>query len=209
MKNKSFLKLLFVALTVMGLVAGSTSCLNRQLEVRIPVTRGEAVDLEAYDHIVYADVEILSPPKNYSPDEKVQVFFLAELPKLLGRDFIHCKNLDEGKKIAAEKPNAVLITGKLIFDIKERNKIEDVKNKKTGKKERKFVKVAHWTLKLEMVMTAGKDGEVIFKKTYKEKISDAEKDDKYNFESLFFRVHEQLTRDVTRVKRMVRRFLLK
>jgi len=214
MKIKKKTYLTFSIITVVFIIL--TACSNNFTEVRIKVSDIKVIDFNKYDKIVYADLAIESPPKGFTPVNELNLFFLEDFAKIIGKDIQHFEVKEEpGKKredIIAEaykdSPNTLLITGKVTFEIKTRSKIREVKNKE-GKKEKKFVPVQHWTLKVKIeIIEAGK-GEALFKKTYSEKTAEPDiSDPKYNFDDLFFEINNRFQKDITNIKRTQRRYLL-
>ncbi|MCP4153002.1 MAG: hypothetical protein GY757_35040 [bacterium] len=213
MKTKHILILLMVVLFAF------TSCSSRYDLVRITVKRHKSVDFSQYDRIIYADIELESAPEKFVPDEELQAFFLEDFPRVINRDVEHIKAADipgkaekrveSIKELLKDSPNSVLITGKLKFDIRALNKIKEVKNDK-GKRERKFVEVQFWAMTLTMAITELKTGKELFRHEYKEKETEVEASTpKYNFESLFFKINNRFATQVSKDKKMQRRYLLK
>lgn len=210
------LYLITIAILVLfSMVVVSCSGINRII-VRIPINRPHTIDYEKYDKIIYSDLILESLPEGYTPEEELRVFFLEDLPKIISKDIEHFAEEEKTGKERIERikehykksPDSLLITGKLIFDIKTRSTIQEVKNK-AGKKEKSFKKVQHWTLTLKIELIGLSSGEEVFKKSYWEKMSDADvSNPNYNFEKLFFKINNRLTREITTKKKMQRRYLL-
>lgn len=214
MKTKKKTYLTFSIITVVFIIL--TACSNNFTEVRIKVSDIKVIDFNKYDKIVYADLAIESPPKGFTPVNELNLFFLEDFAKIIGKDIQHFEVKEEaGKKredtIAEaykDSPNTLLVTGKVTFEIKTRSKIQEVKNKE-GKKEKKFVPVQHWTLKVKIEIIEAGTGEALFRKTYSEKTAEPDiTDPKYNFDDLFFEINNRFQKDITNIKRTQRRYLL-
>ena len=196
-------KILIIILTVV-VVLLFTACSDNYVQVRVLTPRGEAVDFSTYDTIYYRDLVINKPPKGYDPVKELNIFFLEDIPRIIEKKVIHVKQTDKIDTSA----KSLIITGNLTFDVKIRNKIKEVKGE-TGKKEKKFMPVHHWTLTLEVIMKDGATGKDIFVKKYSDKMMDADiSDSKYNFETLFFKINNRFGREITTIKKMQRRYLL-
>lgn len=211
-KRNPYLTLSIIATVFLML----TACTNNFVEVRIKVSDVKVIDFNKYDKIVYADLAIESPPKGYTPVNELNLFFLEDFAKIIGKDIEHFEisELSEKKRreLITEKykesTNTLLITGKVTFEIKTRSKIQEVKNKE-GKKEKKFVPVQHWTLKVKIEIIEPGTGEEFFKKTYSEKTAEPDlTDPKYNFDDLFFKINNRFQKNITNIKRTQRRYLL-
>lgn len=192
------------------------SCSENFVQVRLSVSDAQSIDFEQYDKIVYADLILESLPKNYNPEKELNVFFLTDLAKLIGKDIEHFtskektgkERLESIKESVKENPDSLLITGTLIFDIKSRSKIQEVTNEE-GKKEKGFVEVQHWDLTLKIEMIELSTDKELFKKSYSEKLADADiSNPKYNFEKLFFKINNRFAKEIISVKKMQRRYLL-
>ncbi|MCP5105228.1 MAG: hypothetical protein GY950_17700 [bacterium] len=215
MKTKHILK---VAVLMVSLLI-STSCANSFNEVRLDFDDVTATDFDKYDKIVYADLLLDSVPKSYNPEPELKTFFLEDFSRITGKEITHLSPKEETAKDSKERiaqlqeklkqtANTLLITGKLIFDIKSRRKIKEVEND-AGKKEKKFVKVEHWSLTLKIEAVEVDNGKTVFSKKYSEKISDADTiKPKYNFETLFYKINNRFVKDVTAEKKRARRYLL-
>jgi hypothetical protein len=215
MKTKQIIILTSMSIIAAMFIAALASCSENFVQVRLSVSDTQSIDFEQYDKIVYADLVLESLPKNYNPEKELNIFFLTDLPKIIGKDIEHFKRkektgkerLESIKESVKENPNSLLITGTLIFDIKSRSKIQEVT--KEGKKEKGFVEVQHWDLTLKIEMMELSTGKELFKKSYSEKLSDADvSNPKYNFEKLFFKINNRFAKEIMSVKKMQRRYLL-
>lgn len=205
---------LITALT--ALVSVSCSIADKFVEVRIEVSEAKSIDFDKFDKIVYADLLIKTPPKGYTPVNELKAFFVDDLSRTLDKPIEHlpAADMDKEKRMESiterlkESPNSLLITGETIFDIKTRSKIEEKKNKE-GKKEKTFVRVQHWTLTVKVELVDVDTGETLFKKSYSEKLGDADVDNpKYNFDDLFFKINNRFAKEITSKKRTQRRYLI-
>lgn len=176
--------------------------------VRIDVIAPNAVKFDKYSNVIYKDLKMDVRIENFDPREAVTAFFMDEFA-LTTETKIEAFDSAKHARLA---PGQLLISGSLRLSVKERNKIEDVKKDKGKGKARKFVKVQHWDLKMEVILTEGTEdgaGKEIFKKEYKEKIADADPESaKFNFEDLFFKITNRFTARATTIKRTQRRYLL-
>lgn len=207
-KNKSLLTLSIIAAMFLMLSA----CTNNFVEVRIKTGDIKVIDFDKYDKIIYADIEIEAPPENYTPEKELGTFFLDDFAKIIGKTVTHFEVKDENrgkiKEQFEDSPNTLLITGKIIFEIKTRSKIEEVKNAE-GKKEKQFVPVQHWTLTLNLEISEPGSGEELFKKSYTEKTAEPDlTNPKYNFDDLFFKINNRFQKDITNIKSTQRRYLI-
>jgi hypothetical protein len=210
MKTKNISILTLSIVTAVFLVL--TACTNNFTEVRIKTGDIKIIDFDKYDKIIYADIEIVSPPENYSPDKELRFFFLDDFAKITGKTITHYEIKDQDReKIKDEfknSPNTLLVTGKIIFDIKTRSRVAEVKNAE-GKKEKQFVPVQHWTLTLNLEIIETASGEELFKKSYTEKTAEPDlTNPKYNFDDLFFKINNRFQKDITNIKSTQRRYLL-
>jgi hypothetical protein len=181
-----------------------------RIEVRIEVENPHAIDFEKYDKILYKDLTLEWPAKDFSPEEQLKSFFLEELAKNID------KNIEpwagNNSEPEAEIPaGALLITGKLTLEIKERSKIKEQKDEETGKTKNVFVGIQHWSMTMALVMKDADTGKDIFKQDFTEKLSDVDTSEtttKFNFEKIFFTMTNRLVMRVKKTKRMQRRYLL-
>lgn len=176
--------------------------------VRIDVIPPNAIKFDRYSSVIYKDLAMDVRMKNFDPDEAVTTFFMDELARTTRSTFVPF----DSTKHARLAPGQLLISGSMKLAVKERSKIEDVKNEKGKGKSRKFIKVQHWDLTMEIILTEGTEdgkGKEIYKKNFSEKTADANPESaKFNFEDLFFKITNRFTRQVTTVKRTQRRYLL-
>jgi hypothetical protein len=193
-------------------------------EVKFEIQEKKAIDFDKYDKIIYADLRLEAVPEGFSPVNELNIFFVDDLSKLLEKKIDHIDVTDIDKEIEPglaettrmekirerlkDTPNSLLITGDLIFDIKARTKIEDVKAE-NGKKEKSFVKVQHWGLTMKIKVVDVLTGQVLFNKSYTEKTANADVvNAKYNFDDLFFKLNNNFTHDFINKKSTQRRYLL-
>lgn len=199
MKMKNKITLTIAALLV--LISLSCSGKRDYVVVPVPVKNIKAIDFSSPKEIFYRDLVFENEPKNYQPRQEVTNFFLTDLPRYIKRDI----------KPIAEKidiSGSLLISGKTVFDIKERSVIRNVKDK-TGKKERAFVSVQHWTIRFEIAITEQPSGKEVFKKTYESNLSDIDpKESEYNFKALFNKVTDNFIKDLMKKERIEQRYLL-
>jgi len=216
MKTKQIIILTTISIFAAMFILALASCSENFVQVRLSVSDAQSIDFEQYDKIVYADLILESLPKNYNPEKELNVFFLTDLAKLIGKDIEHFtskektgkERLESIKESVKENPDSLLITGTLIFDIKSRSKIQEVTNEE-GKKEKGFVEVQHWDLTLKIEMIELSTDKELFKKSYSEKLADADiSNPKYNFEKLFFKINNRFAKEIISVKKMQRRYLL-
>ncbi len=188
--------------------AACTSGANR-MEVQIEVENPHAIDFEKYDKILYQDLALDWPAKDYRPEEQLRTFFLDELAKNIGKH-IEPRTGNTADAEAGLPANALLITGKLSLEIKERSKIKEQKDE-TGKVKNIFVGIAHWSMTMAVVMKESSTGKDIFKQDFTEKLSDVDSSEtttKFNFEKIFFNMTNRLVTRVKKSKTLQRRYLL-
>ena len=77
-----------------------------RMEVRIEVENPHAIDFEKYDKILYKDLALEWPAKDFTPEEQLRSFFLDELARNIG-------TCPEGHPGAGEK--AWLFTDEIII----------------------------------------------------------------------------------------------
>lgn len=180
-----------------------------RIEVRIEVENPHAIDFGKYDKILYKDLALEWPAKDYTPEEQLRSFFLDELAKNIDKN-IESWTGNTSDPEAGIPANALLITGKLMLEIKERSKIKEQKDE-TGKVKNVFVGIQHWSMTMALVMKDGSTGKDIFKQDFTEKLSDVDSSEtttKFNFEKIFFKMTNRLIMKVKKTKRMQRRYLL-
>ena len=210
-KSKRLIIVSFGFMLVFFYLFSAASCTKGadRIEVRIEVENPHAIDFEKYDKILYQDLILEWPAKDFTPEEQLRSFFLDELAKNIDKNIEPWtgNNSDPEAGIPA---GALLITGKLTLEIKERSKIKEKKDE-TGKTKNVFVGIQHWSLTMSLVMKAVDTGKDIFKQDFTEKLSDVDTSDtttKFNFEKIFFKMTNRLVMRVKRTKRMHRRYLL-
>jgi hypothetical protein len=209
-KRPRWLNLGFMAVVFLMMAAVSCSSVsNNRVEVRIEVNNPTAVDFAKYDKIFYKDVALEWTPEDFSPVQELKDFFLKELPKIIEKDIEPWEG--QGPGAEAEMPaNALLITGKLSLDIKQRSKIKEVKDE-TGKSKNVFAAIQHWDMTLSLEMKDSHSGSNIFTGEYREKLADVDTSDtttKFNFETLFFKLTNRFLMKIKKTKKMQRRYLL-
>jgi hypothetical protein len=194
-----------LSILAMVCLASCTSGGGNRLEVRIQVPDPFAVNFEKYDHIIYKDLSIQSELKTYNPQEEIRGFFLEDFPRIIDKSIEAWDN----EKHTPMPANTLLITGKLKLVVKERSKIEEVEKEEGKGKKRSFVTVQHWDVILSILLDEAGTGKEIYQEEFNEKIADADPvNAKFNFEKLFYKITDRLVKQVTRAKRMQRRYLL-
>lgn len=210
-KSKRLIIVSFGFMLVFFYLFSAVSCTRGadRIEVRIEVENPHAIDFEKYDKVLYQDLTLEWPAKDFSPEEQLKSFFLDELAKNIDKEIEPWAGgtSDAGAELPA---GALLITGKLTLEIKERSKIKEQKDE-TGKTKNVFVGIQHWSMTMALVMKDVNTGKDIFKQDFTEKLSDVDTSDtttKFNFEKIFFKMTNRLVMRVKRTKRMQRRYLL-
>jgi hypothetical protein len=181
----------------------SLSCVTStdHISVRIPVKNKKAVDFKKPRALLYSELKLEDLPKNYDPQQQVEDFFFKDLPKYIKRDV---EPLHEN----TDKSGSLLISGKMKFDINDRNIIRKVKSE-AGKKKKKFVSIQHWSMNFEVIITEADTGKELFKKNYESKLKDADPESTdYNFKALFNKVTDNFLKDITKKERFEQRYLL-
>lgn len=191
------------------------SCSQRPLTVRFPTKKEEAIPFKKFEKIFLSALAVESPVTDIDPKRELIDFFTVDFQRAVKRK-VEYLPLETGATdplpILKEKlknfPDSLLITGKLSLDIKSRSIIKDIKNKK-GKKQKKFVKIEMWEIKLKVRFIETETFEILKEKTFSEKSTDAdpEKTD-FNFKSLFDRITDRLILNSTRQVKMQERYLL-
>jgi hypothetical protein len=180
-----------------------------RIEVQLEVENPHAIDFAKYNKILYQDLTLEWPAKDFSPEEQLKSFFLDELAKNIDKNIEPWVGNTSDPE-AGIPANALLITGKLTLEIKERSKIKEQKDE-TGKVKNVFVGIQHWSMTMALVMKAGSTGKDIFKQDFTEKLSDVDSSEtttKFNFEQIFFKMTNRLIMKIQKTKRMQRRYLL-
>ncbi len=181
---------------------------TERVEVQVEVKNPYAVDFEKYDKILYREISLEWPAKDFHPREQLDEFFLEDLPKTIEKKIEPWNQPPDSNE--GMPPNSVLVTGKLTLEIKERSKIKEVKDE-TGKPKNVFTAVQHWDLTMSVVMKETGTGKKIFKQEFAEKLSNVDTSDtttKFNFETIFFKITNRLVLKLRKTKEMQRRFLL-
>lgn len=193
---------------LLGTACSSSKGYKGRSIVRIDVIAPNAVKFDKFANVIYKDLSLDIRIENFDPKDAVTSFFMDEFARTT-KSKIEAFDSAKHAKLA---PGQLLISGSLRLSVKERSKIEDVKKEKGKGKSRKFVKVQHWDLKMEIILTEGTEdgaGKEIFKKEFKEKIADADPESaRFNFENLFFKITNRFTARATTIKRTQRRYLL-
>ncbi len=206
--NVAAIATVFVLTLLLATACSSGKGFKGRSIVNIEVTAPNVIKFDKYKSIYYKDLIMDVRIENFDPTKSVTHFFMDEFPMATKA---HIMKYDEEKN-AKLAPGELLISGSLKLSVKERNKIEDVKNEKGKGKSRQFVKVQHWDLKMEVIFTEGTEdgkGNEIFKKEFDEKLADADPESaQFNFENLFFKMTNRFTTRVTTIKRTQRRYLL-
>jgi hypothetical protein len=210
-KSKRLLIAGFGFMLVLFYLFSAVSCRGGvgNMEVQFEVENPHAIDFEKYDKIFYQDLTLEWPAQDFSPGEQLKNFFLDELAKNIG------KNIESWSGSTSEPgtgilAGALLITGKLTLEIKERSKIKEQKDE-TGKVKNVFVGIQHWSMTMDLAMKDGSTGKDIFKQEFTEKLSDVDSSEtttKFNFEKIFFNMTNRLVMRVKKTKTMQRRYLL-
>jgi hypothetical protein len=214
MKSKHYIKLVIIVVVVFSLF----SCTRRAnfIEVNLSTEKTKTINFGKYEKIIFTDFILEAPPKNYDPQTEIREFFLEDFSGIISQDVEYISipgktlkekssNLKENLKTSA---NSLTITGRANFDIKSRSRIGEDTDPE-GKKIKRFIKVEHWSLEIEIIITDLNSDKEIFKNTYQEKMSNVENTSpKYNFESLFFKINERFIREISRGKRIQKRYLL-
>ncbi len=118
------------------------------------------------------------------------------------------------KKDTLIGPNAYVISGQLVFSIKDRSVLRKVRDD-SGKKKKGFVSIQNWSLNLEVIvrdmsnLDASGQGKVLFKKNYDSRLREADPEKaEYNFKALFNKVTDRFLKEISRRKRYEKRTLL-
>jgi hypothetical protein len=177
-----------------------------RVEVKLEIPDPMTANLEKYDKIVYKDLTLNSMPKNYNPEPEIKRFFLDDFSKAIEKKVEPWDNEKHGEgKMPA---GTLLMTGTLKMEVKERSKIEDKKDDK-GKTKRTFVNVQHWSMNLSLEIKDAVNGKEIFKFTSDEKMADVDPTNvKFNFDTIFYKITNQMVLKLMRTKKMETRYLL-
>jgi len=210
-KSKRLIIVSFGFLLVFFYLFSTASCTrgSNRIEVRIEVENPQAIDFEKYDKIFYKDLTLEWPAKDFSPEEELKSFFREELAKNIDKNIEPWAGNPSGPEVDIPA-GALLITGKLALEIKERSKIKEQKDE-AGKVKNVFVGIQHWSMTMAVVMKDGTTGKDIFKQDFTEKLSDVDSSEtttKFNFEKIFFKMTNRLIMKVQKTKRLQRRYLL-
>ncbi len=210
-KSKRFIIVSVGFMLVFISLFSTASCTRgtNRIEVRIEVENPHAINFDKYGKILYKDLTLEWPAKDFSPEEQLRSFFLDELAKNIDKNIESWAGNTPDPETGVPA-NALLITGKLTLEIKERSKIKEQKDE-TGKVKNVFVGIQHWSMTMALVMKDGSTGKDIFKQDFTEKLSDVDSSEtttKFNFEKIFFKMTNRLIMKVKKTKKMQRRYLL-
>ena len=199
-------KIIIIAYSVI-LTFLASSCNTRPVNlVRIPVKSVNAINFLKYKDIAYVPVKVEKFPSEYDPGPSIDYFFLNELPKTLK---MPVKRYIPVEKTSSElkEGDLLLVGGDISLIIKERNVIDDDKEKKGL---RVFVKIENWELSLNVFFRDAVTGKDVFSKNIKETFNSADRSKPdYNFEFLFKNITEKLVRLFMGLGRMEVRYLIK
>jgi hypothetical protein len=191
---------------IMALLLVSCSRGASRIEVRLDIPDPQGINLDSYNKIVYKDLTLESMPKEFNPESEVRRFFLDDFAKALEKKVEPWDSEKHGDN--KSDPGVLVLTGTLKLDVKERSKIEDKKDE-TGKKQRAFVNVQHWSMNLSLSLKDAVDGKEVFKFTYDEKLAEVNPTNpKFNFEAIFYKITNQLVQKLMKKKKMETRYLL-
>lgn len=204
-------KIILISVLILIFVA----CTDTHIEVRIPIKRPDTVDFDQYERILVKDFDISVTPEKIAFPMSVTNFFLDDFAKFIGKEIRYFKPAEEDgspPKTLEESlksfPNALLITGSVQTEIKERNRISEKRNK-YGDKLRTFVKVQNWSMKMEIRLLESDSGKVVRKFDFDDRLKDSEDaDNEFNFKALFDRITDRFIQKVIRKETYQRRYLL-
>lgn len=202
MRQKTISKIVLSILVLFLILLADCSVTTDHLLVRIPYRHEKAVDFDKYEKIVYSPCKLTGTEsiKDYDPRQEVTGFFLKDLSQAVKRE-IH-----PGEAASGEK--ALIVSGELKIEIKERSVIRKVKGESGGRK-KAFVPVQHWTLELKVKVREASSDKELFFNTYESKLKDADPGKgEYNFKALFNKVTDKLIREITRKEKFQQRYLL-
>lgn len=206
--KKSKTKLSIVAVIVLAIlfVGGCSKTRSNRVEVRVEIPEFSAIPFEKFDKVLYKDIIVEPPIKNYNPVDTLHTFFLNDLGKAINKNIEPWSDEKYGNgKLAT---NSLIIEGTIKMDIKERSKIEEGKDEK-GSKKRSFINIQHWLLNMSITIKNGTDNNTLFKESFEEKMAEADPNSpKFNFDNMFFNVSNQLVLKLIRAKRTERRYLI-
>ncbi len=183
------------------------SCNTRPVNlVRIPVKSVNTINFLKYKNIAYVPIKVEKFPSEYNPGPSIDYFFLNDLPKTLRKPVSRYEPVEKTFSELKEG-DLLLIGGDISLVIKERNVIDDDKEKKGLKV---FKKIENWEVSFNVYFRDAVTGKDVFSKTIKEsyKSADRNKPD-YNFEFLFKNITEKLVRLFMGLGRMEVRYLIK
>jgi len=191
----------------LALVILAGNCSTRPVNlVRIPVQSSNAINFLKYKMIAYDKVTVENFKSDYDPDPVIDYFFLNDLPKTLQKP-IKRYNPAEIKQGTLKEGDLLVVGGKISLDIRERNVIDDSKERKGA---RVFVKVENWELKFNVFFRDAATGKDLFVREIKDSFKNADRNKPdFTFEYLFKNVTEKLIRLFMGVGRLEVRYLMK
>jgi len=213
MKNGKVL----ILLTLVILAEACTGGTGAQ-RVRIDVEPRRKVLVEEYKQLLYGGMTGPDDPQTEALRNLGDTYFPGE--------FAHLLNLPAQRaetRLAASPPATrtfsgipdwkgkvgdLLLTCMARCETSLKSQIRRIKAA-DGKKRRQLVDTTEWQLHLHVVLQAGGGGEVVFSKTYQADLSGKQLDsERFNREALFFRLTDQVLRDLVRRPRKEDRYLL-
>ena len=194
-------------LTLILLVTASCSSSSNHVVVRIPVQLQSQVNFEKPGKIFYQALTLENLPGKYDPRPLLDEFFIDEFAKIIDKK-VEPLEKEKNQERLNKHPDAMLISGKIVLDIKDRSIIKKIKDK-SGKKGKGFVSIQHWEMNMEILLTLPSTNKTLHKKTYTGNIKEAEpgKID-FNFKSLFNDLTDSFIKEVTKKKKFEERILL-
>jgi len=186
----------------------SCSQAGRVLVVKIPVKNPLIPDFSRYSAILFFDRGVEKAAGDFDPKPIIKEFFLVDLARSLQKEI---KEADAPfpANPAGQYPGTLLLSSRVIVDIKSRSIIKDMK-KESGKKGGGFVSIESWDVTLEVVMADGDTGETVFQKKYSAGRKEADPQRwEFHFKSLFSELTDRLATEISlRKERLEERFLL-
>lgn len=201
MKNKTVFLLL--PLCIFGLVLiGCTGASQDYVAVQVAMEKPGSFDINRADRVFFEGFDIREPESapGIDIDSIVSDYFLVNFSSLLNKEI--------DTEIPASPPDsAAAVGGELSLKILERNVIQKVGD--PGRKTRQFVKVENWTLELTIRIVDPATRDVLFEKTYRRSLEEADPEDPYfNFKTVFNYCADLFSREVIGGEKIERRFLL-
>lgn len=201
------MKRTIIIATIAALAILAGNCNTRPVNlVRIPVKSANTINFLKFKNIAYDALKVEKFPAEYDPGPSIDYFFLNELPKTLKKPVTRFDK-ELAKPDQFKEGELLLVSGELSLGIKERNVIDDDKEKKGL---RVFVKVENWEMELKIFFRDFATGEEVFSKSIKEAYNGADRTKPdFNFEFLFKNITEKLIRMFMGLGRMEVRYLIK